>query len=81
MMQLLPTKILDWVNPKDFNIDIYSTNGSIGCFLEDDLDRTNELHDLHNYYPLAVERRSNRRNAVGISITNDRIYQLFFLQK
>ena len=22
MMQLLPTEILDWVNPKDFNIDI-----------------------------------------------------------
>ena len=81
MMQLLSTKILDCVNPKDFNIDIYSINYSIDCFLEDDLDRTNELHDLHNYYPLAVEKRSNRRNAVGISITNDRIYQLFFLQK
>ena len=22
MMQLLPAEILDWVNPKDFNIDI-----------------------------------------------------------
>ena len=45
-MQLLPTEILDWVNWKDFNIDIYSINCPIDCFLEDDLDHTNELHNL-----------------------------------
>ena len=26
MMQLLPIEILDWVNPKDFNLDNYSNN-------------------------------------------------------
>ena len=37
MMQLLPTEILDWVNPKDFNLDNYSNKSQIGCFLEVDM--------------------------------------------
>ena len=53
MMLLLPTEILDSVNPKDFNLDIYSNDGSIHCFLEDHLDYSDELHYLHNDYPLA----------------------------
>ena len=50
-MQLLPTKLLDWINPKDFNLDNYSNDNSIGFFLEVDLDSLDELHDLHNDYP------------------------------
>ena len=40
---LLPSGILDWVNPKDFNLD---------NFLEADLDYSDGLHDLHNDHPL-----------------------------
>ena len=29
MMQLLPTKILDWVDPKDFSLDNQSNNSRI----------------------------------------------------
>ena len=29
MMQLLPTKLLDWVNQKDFNLDNYSSDSSM----------------------------------------------------
>ena len=62
MMQLLPTEILDWVYPKDFNPGNYSNNSPVGCFLEVDLDYPDELHDLQfaicmicNAYPLAGE--------------------------
>ena len=55
MMQLLPTEIRDWVNQKDFSIDNYSNDSPIGCFLKVDLDYPDELHDLHNGYPLAGE--------------------------
>ena len=55
MMQLLPTEILDWVNPKDFNLDNYSNSSPIGCFLENDLDYPDELHDFHDY-PLVAEK-------------------------
>ena len=41
-------------NLKDFNLDNYSNSSLIVCFLEVDLDYPDELHDLHNYYPLAV---------------------------
>ena len=51
-MQLLPTEILDWVNPKDFNLDNYSNDSTLGCFLEVDLDYPAELHDFHNDYHL-----------------------------
>ena len=40
---LLPFGILDWVNPKDFNLD---------NFLEADLDYSDGLHDLHNDHTL-----------------------------
>ena len=30
MMKLLPTEILDWDNPKDFNLDNYSYDSPIG---------------------------------------------------
>ena len=48
MMQRLPTKILDWVKPKDFNLHNNSSNSLIGCFLE--------LHLDYPDYPLAGEK-------------------------
>lgn len=43
MIQLLPTKLIDLVIPKNFNLDNYSDNGQIGCFLEVDLNCPHEL--------------------------------------
>ena len=37
IMQLLPTEILAWVNPKDFSLNYYSDGSPIGSFLEVDL--------------------------------------------
>ena len=48
MTQLLPTEILDWVNSKDFNLDNYSNNSLIGCFLQVDPYYPDELHNLHS---------------------------------
>ena len=33
MMQFLPTEALDWVDPKDFNLDYYFNDTQIGYFL------------------------------------------------
>ena len=62
MMQLFPTEILDWVDPKDFNLDNYSNDSPIGCFLEVDLDYPDDD------YPL-----TSNKNVVRLSITNHRI--------
>ena len=48
MTQFLPSEILDWLNPKDFSLDINSNDSPIGCFEEVDIDYPDELHD----YPL-----------------------------
>lgn len=56
MIQLLSTEVLDCVNLKSFHLDNYPDDGSIGCFLEIRLDYPNELHDLHNDYPLVTEK-------------------------
>ena len=49
-MQLLPTEILDRVNPKDFNLDNYSDNSPKGCFLEVYLDYPDELNDFNDLF-------------------------------
>ena len=45
MTQFLPSEILDWLNPKDFSLDINSNDSPIGCFEEVDIDYPDELHD------------------------------------
>ena len=55
-MQLLPTEILKRVDPKYFNLDDYSNDSPIGCFLKVDLDYPDELHDLHSDCPPAGEK-------------------------
>ena len=57
MMQLLPIEILDWVDPKNINLDNYSDNGSKECFLEIGFDYIDKLHYLHNNFPLAPEKK------------------------
>ena len=69
MMQLLPTKILDWVDPKGFNLDNYSKDGPIGCLLEVDLNHPDELHELHNAYPLPNEK---------VKVTKQMLSKIYF---
>ena len=57
MMQPLPTEILDWVNPKIFNLENYSEDSLIGCFLEVDIGYPDELHDLHDHSLAAVKMK------------------------
>ena len=56
LMQLLPIEILDWVNPKKFNVDHNYHNSSRGYFIEAGLDYSEELNNLHDDYPLAPEK-------------------------
>ena len=58
MMQLLPTEILDYVNPKDFNSHFYSTNSPIDYFLKVIFDYPDELPDLHNSYYCMICKRN-----------------------
>ena len=59
MSQSLPYGEFDWLTEKEINefcLDSVSENSPIGYILEVDLEYPDELHDLHNDYPLALEK-------------------------
>ena len=63
MSEYLPYKKFEWVeNVDEFDVNSIDEKSEIGYFLEVDLEYLNELHELHNDYPLAPEK---------ITVTND----------
>ena len=65
MRQYLPYSELKWLNQKDisdFCLNSISENSLRDYMLEIDLEYPNELHDLHNDYPLAPEKLEISQN-------------------
>ena len=62
MSQSLPTGDFKWIpsedfeDPEDFILENYTNDTRKGVVLEVDLEYPEELHDLHNDYPLAPEK-------------------------
>jgi hypothetical protein len=66
MSQKLPTGKFEWLYK--FDIDFlkrFDCNGDYGLFVECDLNYPKELHDLHNNYPLAVEKRNVKESELS----------------
>ena len=55
MFKFLPTSGLKWIDPKQFELNKYTSNSSKGCVLEVHLELSKELRELHNDYPLALD--------------------------
>ena len=57
MSEYLPYSEFEWLKNVD-KLDVMSTNkkSDVGYILEVGLKYPNELHELHNYYPLAPEK-------------------------
>ena len=57
MSEHLPYEGFKWLKNVDkFDVISISEKSSIGCFLEVDLEYSDELHELHNDYSLAPEK-------------------------
>ena len=59
MSQYLPTGNFKWLSQNQIektNLDKYTENSEKGLILEVDLEYPQELHDLHNDYPLGPEK-------------------------
>ena len=59
MSQYLPTGSFEWLSPKQIekiNLNKYTEDSNKGMILEVDLEYPQELHDLHNDYPLGPEK-------------------------
>ena len=52
MSKFLPTSSFKWIDPKEFELNKYTSNGSKDWGLEGDLEYPKELRELHNNYPL-----------------------------
>lgn len=58
--KFLITRRIKQIYPKEFNLNKYISNSSIGCVLEGDLEHPKELRQLHNY-PLALDTTEIKR--------------------
>ena len=56
MSQYLPTGGFKWLTEKEVDLSKYNDESKKGLILEVDLEYPEELHDLHNDYPLAAEK-------------------------
>ena len=66
MSQYLPTGGFKWLDVNDFILlDDYTDTSDKGLILEVDLEYPNELHDLHNDYPLAPEKLKVERDMLS----------------
>ena len=61
MSKFLPTGWFKWINPKEFEVNNYTSNSSIRCVLEVHLEYPKELDDLHYDYPLTQDKIEIKR--------------------
>ena len=61
MSNFLPTSRFKWIDPKEFDLNKYTSNSSKGYVLKVDLEYPKELRELHNDYLLAQDKKEIRR--------------------
>ena len=61
MSKFLPTNSYKWTDPKEFELNKYTSNSSKGCVIEIDLEYPKDLRALHNDYPLAPDKIEIKR--------------------
>ena len=54
--KFLLTSGFKWIDPKELDLNKYTSNSSKGCVLDVDLEYPKELRELHNDYPLAPDK-------------------------
>ena len=65
MSQYLPTGNFKWMTDKEIskiNLGKYKAGGKNGLILEVDLEYPQELHDMHNDYPVCPEKVKVSKN-------------------
>ena len=61
MPKFLSTNGFKWIDPKEFDLNKYTSNSLMGCVLEVDLEYPKELHELHNDYPLVPDKIETKK--------------------
>ena len=61
IFKFLPTSEFKWIDPKEFDLNKYTSSSSERCVLEVDLEYPKELRELHNEYPLTPDKIEIKR--------------------
>ena len=75
--KFLPASGFEWIDPKEFELNKYASNGSKGCVLEVDLEYPKELRTLHSDYPVAPNKI--KREIMSEHQPRLLIYKIFLL--
>ena len=70
MSKFLPKSGFKWIDPKEADLNNYTSSSSKGCVFEIDFEYSIKLQKLHNDYPLAPvksETKKKKKNAVWVS--------------
>ena len=65
MSKFLPTIGFKQIDPKEFDLNKYTSNSSKGYVLEVDLEYPKQLQELHNDYPLAPDKIEIKREMLS----------------
>ena len=65
MSKFLPTSGFKWIDPKEFDLNKYTSNSSNRCVLEADLEYPKELRELHNDYTLTPDKVEIKREMLS----------------
>ena len=71
MFKFLPTRSFNRIDHKESELNKYISNSSKVCVAEVDLEYPEELYELHNGYPLVLDKIGNKKSNVAQISTND----------
>ena len=65
MSKFVPRSSFNLIDPKQFELNKYTSNSSKGCVIEVDLEYPKEFRELHNDYPLAPDKIKIKREKLS----------------
>ena len=65
MSKFLQTRGFKWTDPKEFDLNKYTSHSSKGFVLQVDLAYSKKLHELHTNYPLAPDKTKIKREMMS----------------
>ena len=65
MSKFLPTSEFKCIDPKEFDLNKYTSNSSNGCVLEINLEYPKDLRELHSDYPLVPDKTEIKREMLS----------------
>ena len=61
MCNFFPASEFKWIDPQEVDLNKHTSNSSIGCVLEVDIEYPKQSQELHNDYPLAPNQIEIKR--------------------